>query len=137
MLRDMLLPEGGFASALDADTQGEEGLTYVWTPGQIRAALERRRPSAPSPTTASPSPATSRARTSCAPSGSRPGDLEGIRLALLGARARRPQPGRDDKAIACWNGLALAALAEAGWRLGQPDDWDAARGAARPSCWRR
>ena len=44
---------------------------------------------------------------------------------------RRPQPGRDDKAIASWNGLALAALAQGGWRLGRPDLLDAARECAR------
>ena len=48
------------------------------------------------------------------PQGPAPDNLESIRLKLLDARMLRPQPARDDKAIACWNGLALSALAEAG-----------------------
>ena len=108
----------------------------MWTPAQIRAALEP--------------PAAERAvayygvteagnfegANILRPAGPPPGDLEQIRLALLRARAQRPQPARDDKAIACWNGFALAALAEAGWRLGQPRTW-MLRGVAPPSCWRR
>ncbi len=107
LLREMLLPEGGFASAQDADTEGVEGLTYTWTReeweelgldpsllepfehgrGIVRGEL----------------PSDSKAR-------------------LLALRAERPQPFRDDKAIASWNGLTLAALAEAARRLDR-DDW--------------
>ena len=56
-------------------------------------------------------------------------DVE-LRERLLAARSRREPPFRDDKAIASWNGLALAALAEAGYRLERPDWLDAARGVA-------
>ena len=63
--------------------------------------------------------------------GAPPEDIAPIRSALLERRLQRPQPGRDDKAIACWNGLALAALAEGGWRLNRPDLLDAARDCAR------
>ena len=93
MLRDLALPEGGFASSQDADTDGVEGLTYTWTedegiPAELLRPFEHGR---------------SIIR----------GDLSPELLArLLEERSRRPQPGRDDKAIAAWNGLALASLAE-------------------------
>jgi uncharacterized protein len=108
MLRELLLPEGGFASAQDADTDGVEGLTFTWTEEEGVAAellepFEHGR---------------SIIR----------GELdEETRTRLLAIREQRPKPLRDDKAIASWNGLALAALAEAGWRLGRPDWVDAAR----------
>jgi uncharacterized protein len=108
MLRELLLPEGGFASAQDADTEGVEGLTFTWTADEgvreellqpfeegrsvIRGALsdeERRR--------------------------------------LFEIREQRPKPLRDDKAITAWNGLALAALAEAARRFERADYLDAAR----------
>jgi uncharacterized protein YyaL (SSP411 family) len=108
MLRELLLPEGGFASAHDADTEGVEGLTFTWTeeegaPAGLLEPFEHGR---------------SIIR----------GDLdEATRARLLEIREQRPKPLRDDKAIASWNGLALAALAEAGRRLGRPDWIDAAR----------
>ena len=108
LLRELRLPEGGFASAQDADTDGVEGLTFTWTPEEgvreellqpfehgrfiIRGELD---------------------------------DEERRRLFEL--REQRPKPARDDKAIAAWNGLALAALAEAGRRLERDDYLDAAR----------
>src|ERR687897_2068467 len=108
MLRELLLPEGGFASAQDADTDGIEGLTFTWTeeegaPAELLQPFEHGR---------------SILR----------GELdEETRAALLALREQRPKPLRDDKAIASWNGLALAALAEAGRRLDRPDWIDAAR----------
>jgi uncharacterized protein len=98
LLRDLALPDGGFASSQDADTDGVEGLTYTWTedegvPAELLQPFEHGR---------------SIIR----------GELDPeLRARLLEERSRRPQPGRDDKAIAAWNGLALAALAEAGRRL--------------------
>jgi uncharacterized protein YyaL (SSP411 family) len=98
LLRDLALPEGGFASSQDADTEGVEGLTYTWTeaegvPAELLRPFEHGR---------------SIVR----------GELDpGLKTRLLEERSDRPQPGRDDKAIAAWNGLTLAALAEAGRRL--------------------
>jgi uncharacterized protein YyaL (SSP411 family) len=108
LLRELRLPEGGFASAQDADTDGIEGLTFTWTPTEgvreellqpfehgrfiIRGKLD---------------------------------DEERRRLFEL--REQRAKPARDDKSIAAWNGLALAALAEAGRRLERDDYLDAAR----------
>ncbi len=132
LLRDMRLPEGGFASALDADTDGEEGTTYVWTPAQLREALgEEDARAAAALLRRRPTTATSRAATTVLRAqGPPPPGLDRIRSALLERRLRRPQPGRDDKAIASWNGLALAALAQGGWRLGRPDLLEAARECA-------
>ena len=130
LVREMRLPEGGFASAQDADTEGEEGLTYVWTPDEIRAVLG--------------SHAADRVirRLGVTAEGnfegksvlfladeSVPDDFE-ARRALLAARMLRPQPLRDDKAIASWNGLALAAFAEAGRRLRRSDYVGVARALA-------
>ncbi len=111
LLRDLALPGGGFASSQDADTEGVEGLTYTWTegdglPADLLRPFEHGR---------------SIVR----------GELDPeLRARLLEVRSRRPQPGRDEKVIAAWNGLALAALAEAGRRLDRRDLLDAARGCA-------
>jgi uncharacterized protein YyaL (SSP411 family) len=107
MLRELRLPEGGFASAQDADTDGVEGSTFTWTeedgvPPELLQPFEHGR---------------SIIR------GEVPDDL---RARLFDERERRLKPARDDKAIASWNGLALAALAEAGRRLDRADWIDAA-----------
>jgi uncharacterized protein YyaL (SSP411 family) len=106
MLRELALEEGGFASAQDADTEGVEGLTFTWTrddgvPDDLLEPFEHDR---------------------YVIRGEVPPEL---RAELLARRAERPQPLRDDKAIASWNGLAVAALAEAGRRLSR-DEWVAA-----------
>src|SRR3954467_2354459 len=130
MLRELLLPGGGFAAALDADTDGVEGLSYVWTPAQIRAALEPAEAERAIAYYGVTEQGNFEGANILRPAGRPPDNLEQIRLGLLRAREQRPQPARDDKAIACWNGFALAALAEAGWRLGQPAYLDAARRCA-------
>ncbi len=114
-LRELALPEGGLASAQDADTDGVEGLTYTWTEEEAAAVGLSRELLEPF----------EHGRFIVR------GELEPeLRARLLAERAARPQPFRDDKAVAAWNGLALAALAEAGYRL-QRDDWlQAARGLA-------
>jgi hypothetical protein len=115
LLREMLLPEGGLASAQDADTNGVEGLTYTWTEEEAEAVGLPRELLEPF----------EHGRLIVR------GELEPeLRARLLEERSRRPQPFRDDKVLASWNGLALAALAEAGYRL-ERDNWlDAARGVA-------
>jgi uncharacterized protein YyaL (SSP411 family) len=108
VLRELRLPEGGLASAQDADTDGVEGLTFTWTEEELEAVLGERHPEWLQPfedgrfVLRGEIPEEARAR-------------------LLAAREQRPQPLRDDKALAAWNGLALAALAEAGSRLGLKD----------------
>jgi uncharacterized protein YyaL (SSP411 family) len=120
LLRDLATLQGGFASALDADTEGEEGRTYVWTPEEIgpygaeifwvtdegtfehgKSVLQLLRD---------------------------PESEERFaheRERLLTLRSARPQPARDDKVVAAWNGLAISALAECGVLLDRPD-WVAA-----------
>ncbi len=111
MLRDLRLEEGGFASSQDADTNGAEGLTYTWAPGE-GASEELFEPFEDGRFILR-------------------GELdEGTRKRLLEIRSQRPQPGLDDKAIASWNGLALAALAEAGRRLRRDDLVDEAGAVA-------
>jgi uncharacterized protein YyaL (SSP411 family) len=106
LLREMRLESGGFASAQDADTEGVEGLTYTWTPEEwVGLGLD---PSLLEPF--------EHGRAIVR------GELDaGTKARLLALRAERPQPFRDDKAIASWNGLALAALAEAARRLDRPE----------------
>jgi hypothetical protein len=111
LLREMGVEGGGFASAQDADTDGVEGLTYTWTPEEWQAlGLD--------PALLEPF---EHGRTIVR------GTLDAAAKArLLAVRSERSQPFRDDKAIASWNGLALAALAEAARRLDRADWLDAA-----------
>ena len=132
LLRDLRTPEGGFASALDADTDGVEGLTYAWTPAQLVAVLgEDDAAWAASLLVVTPS-GTFEHGSSTLQLPVDPDDPERwarVRSALLDARNRRPQPARDDKVVTAWNGLAVLALAEAGAALGH-DAWVAAAGEA-------
>jgi hypothetical protein len=102
MVRELRLPSGGFASSQDADTEGVEGLTYTWTaeegaPPELLQPFEHGR---------------SIIR----------GEVDDeTRARLLRIREERPQPPLDDKVIASWNGLALAALAEGARRLERHD----------------
>ena len=135
-LREMRGPEGGFYSALDADSEGEEGRFYVWTPErdprgpaangagrEIDRLLRRHRggqlrgPQHPAP----------RRR---APTAPEPAGLAEARRALYEARAKRVWPGLDDKRLTSWNALTIAALAEAGAVLERDDYLDAARDCA-------
>jgi uncharacterized protein YyaL (SSP411 family) len=116
LLRQLLTAEGGFASALDADTEGVEGLTYVWTPDQLRDVLGADAAFAADAFTVTPD-GTFEHGASTLQLLRDPDDQEllaSVRTRLFEARLRRPQPARDDKVLASWNGLAIAALAEAG-----------------------
>ncbi len=133
MLREMRGPEGGFYSALDADSEGEEGRFYVWTPEEIRAVLgEAAEPvivhyGVTEQGNFEGSNVLHLARGAEAPE---PDGLAEARKALLEARAQRVWPGLDDKRISSWNALAIAALADAGAVLGRADYLDAARACA-------
>jgi len=146
-LREMRGPEGGFYSALDADSEGEEGRFYIWTPDQIRAVL--------SPTEAD--------TTNCinfstqqieklmqfygvveagnfegrsilhlagGADAGKPEALDEMRRTLYEARTKRIWPSLDDKRLASWNALLIAALAETGAVLGREDYLNAARACA-------
>ncbi|MDE1929995.1 MAG: thioredoxin domain-containing protein [Alphaproteobacteria bacterium] len=125
--REMRLPEGGFASSLDADSEHEEGKFYVWSADEIGALLGNRA-------------ARFNDVYDVTPAGNWEGHVIVNRLGhigwlgdaeeadfahdlgiLLAARAGRVRPGLDDKALADWNGLLIAALAEASAAFGRPE----------------
>ncbi|WP_300009126.1 thioredoxin domain-containing protein [Pseudonocardia sp.] len=128
LLRDLRTPEGGFASALDADTDGVEGLTYAWTPRQLREVLGDDDGAWAATLLSVTAEGTFEHGSSTLQLLADPDDAarwERVRADLLAARARRPQPACDDKVVSSWNGMAILALAEAGAGLGQPE-WVAA-----------
>ena len=138
LLRDLRTDEGGFASALDADTlidgQSIEGATYVWTPDQLVDVLGEE------------DGARAAELLEVTPEGTfehgastlqllrdpdEPAWWEDVRARLLAARDTRPQPALDGKVVTSWNGLAVAALADAGVTLQRPDLIEAASAAAQ------
>ncbi len=135
MLDDLRTPEGGFASALDADTNGVEGSTYVWTRGQLLDVLGIDEAQWAADLLIVTTAGTFEHGSSVLQLPDDASDDEGrwsrVRAALLDARRQRPQPGRDDKVVAAWNGLAIAALAEAGLLFDRPEFIDAAVSAAQ------
>jgi len=142
VLRDMTSPEGAFFSAEDADSEGEEGKFYVWTIDEARAVLSeedtslfvrlfgllpngnfveeatQEKTGANIPHLASPPPHQLAGR------------LEDIRARLFAAREQRVHPHKDDKILTDWNGLMIAALAQAARILNEPDFASAAGRAA-------
>jgi uncharacterized protein len=148
MLRELRMPEGGLAASQDADTEGEEGATFVWTAAEVRDVL--------GPDAALFSAAygvtdqgnwegrtiLSRMRGNrelAERFGIREDEVEqrlaAARAALHARRETRPQPARDDKVLAGWNGLAIAALADAARLMAEADataaaTWRAAAVAA-------
>ncbi|WP_415973414.1 thioredoxin domain-containing protein [Rhodococcus sp. 077-4] len=129
MLRELRTDNGCFASALDADTEGVEGLTYAWTPEQLTETLGFEDGVWAVGLFAVNSAGTFEAGMSVLQLPAEPEDYERfarVRSTLSAARATRPQPGRDDKVVTAWNGLAITALVEAGTGLGQPRWVDAA-----------
>jgi uncharacterized protein len=133
MLREMRGPEGGFYSALDADSEGEEGRFYVWTPAQIREALGEEADAVIAYYGVSEGGNFEGANIlhlAGGAAGRAPDRLEEARRALYEARAKRIWPGLDDKRLTSWNALAIAALAEAGAGLGRADYLAAARECA-------
>ena len=132
LVGDMRTPVGGFASALDADTDGVEGLTYVWTPAQLHDVLGGDADAA-AELFAVTQAGTFEHGASTLQLPHDPSDRPqwtDWRARLLAARDLRPQPARDDKVVTAWNGLAIAALAEAGALLDEPSYVDAAAACA-------
>ncbi|WP_377449262.1 thioredoxin domain-containing protein [Rhodococcoides fascians] len=129
MLGELRTANGCFASALDADTEGVEGLTYVWTPEQLVDTLGFEDGVWAAGLFAVNSAGTFEAGMSVLQLPAEPEDYDRfarIRNALSAARASRPQPGRDDKVVTAWNALAITALAEAGTGANEPTWVDAA-----------
>ncbi|WP_032369684.1 thioredoxin domain-containing protein [Rhodococcoides fascians] len=129
MLGELRTANGCFASALDADTEGVEGLTYVWTPEQLVDTLGFEDGVWAAGLFAVNSAGTFEAGMSVLQLPAEPEDYDRfarIRNALSAARASRPQPGRDDKVVTAWNALAVTALAEAGTGANEPTWVDAA-----------
>ncbi|MDP9799409.1 uncharacterized protein YyaL (SSP411 family) [Catenuloplanes nepalensis] len=119
LARDLLTDDGGYASALDADTDGVEGLTYAWTPDQLREVLGDSDGTwaadlfqvTPGGTFEHGSSVLVLARDIDDAAPEITARWRDVRKRLLAARAGRPQPARDDKIVAAWNGLAVTALA--------------------------
>ena len=124
MIAGLRTTDGGFAASVDADSDGAEGAFYVWTPAELNAALGPVDGAFATRAYGVTAAGTFEHGASVLQLRSDPEDgarLEAIRLTLLAARGRRSWPGRDDKVVAAWNGLAIAALAEAGLLLDRPD----------------
>ena len=145
ILREMAAPAGGFYSATDADSEGEEGKFFVWTIDEVRDALapiENRFPNAADMAieyfgmTAAgnfeganilhlpQAPDLAAAHFDMTPAAWQRA-LAAVKARLYAVRRRRVQPGLDDKILASWNGMMLASLAEAA-RVLQRDDYAAA-----------
>jgi uncharacterized protein YyaL (SSP411 family) len=151
VMRDLSSPEGGFYSAEDADSEGEEGKFYVWTMDELRALLGQdadrfaavygAREDGNFTDEASgeavranilhlPQPLDEAARRAGVSVDGLREALEANRQTLLAARARRVRPHLDDKVLADWNGLMIAALSRAGRALGRDDYIERAQKAA-------
>jgi uncharacterized protein YyaL (SSP411 family) len=133
-LREMRGPEGGFYSALDADSEGEEGRFYVWALEEMREVLgdECLAPIAEYYGAGEPGnfEGSNVLHLPGGAGGPEPPGLAQARAALLKAREKRVRPGLDDKRLTSWNALVIAALAEAGAVLRRPDYLEAAGACA-------
>ena len=130
-LREMRSPDGGFYSALDADSEGEEGRFYVWTADEVRELLGEDAEEVIPYWGLDAEPNFENANVlHVAGNGIDPDLLERARRNLYDARAQRVWPGRDDKQLAAWNALMVGALAETGAALGDQRYVDAARECA-------
>ena len=124
--RDLTSPQGAFFSAEDADSEGEEGRFYVWTPAQLEAVLGESdarlfaQHYGVTPQGNFEHGASILNRTRSAESDDVKARLERSRALLLVARATRPRPHLDDKVLTAWNGLMIAALAKGARALGDP-----------------
>jgi uncharacterized protein len=143
MVRELLTAEGGLSASLDADSDGAEGVYYVWTPAQLAevlgpddGAFAARAFGVTEAGTFEHGASVLQRLADQHPhqphiSGISPDErLSRIRGVLLTAREGRTRPARDDKVVAAWNGMAIGALAEAGVLFDRPDLVAAAGNAA-------
>jgi uncharacterized protein YyaL (SSP411 family) len=128
-LREMPGPEGGFMSALDADSEGEEGRFYVWSVDELRSVLGDDAEAAIAYFGATEGGNFEGANI-LTRGPAEPGGLAAMRERLYAARAARVWPGLDDKRLTSWNALMISALADAGAVLERPDYLDAAAACA-------
>jgi uncharacterized protein len=138
VLREMRGPEGGFYSALDADSEGLEGRFYVWTPAELRNALGEDADTAKAwlgvteqgnfqdPHRPQPGWNVLTDRAGAGGQALERETRERIRRRLLEAREQRERPALDDKRLTSWNALMVSALADAGAALGEQRYLDAA-----------
>jgi uncharacterized protein len=129
LLGELRTPEGGFASALDADSEGAEGTFYVWTPQQLVDVLGPDDGAWAARLLSVTDAGTFEHGTSTLQLREDPDDLErwfDCRRRLRQARDQRERPARDDKVVAAWNGLAISGLCVAGTRMGRPGYVEAA-----------
>jgi uncharacterized protein YyaL (SSP411 family) len=145
VLRDMTSPEGGIYSAEDADSEGEEGLFYVWTPGEVKAVLgdaagdrfcafygvtEAGNFEGGKSILHIESPLEVFAERTGADAEALAGFLDEGRRALFAAREKRVHPFKDDKVLTAWNGLMISALSFGAQVLDEPRYGAAAERAA-------
>jgi len=152
-MREMQSPEGGFYSSLDADSEGEEGRYYVWTPQQVRTLLDDDQYAAFSPRYGLDREANfeehwhlyaaKNAADIAAAIGKDEREIDRLvdqaRRALWTARETRVRPGRDDKVLTSWNALMIRGMAVAARTFGRTDCLQSARRAAdfiRSRLWR-
>jgi len=126
LVRELGTAEGGFASALDADSEGVEGRHYVWTPSQLADVLGPDDASWAAQVFAVTDAGTFEHGSSTLqlphdPEGPGAPRLDDVRRRLLAAREERVRPARDDKVVAAWNGLAISGLCDAGRLLGREE----------------
>jgi uncharacterized protein YyaL (SSP411 family) len=136
--REMTDADGGFYSTQDADSEGEEGKFFVWTPAQVDAACgsdvdaarvakaafdvtgDGNFEESGATVLATPAPLVEVARALSLPLEVAEAALDRARRMMFEARELRPRPFRDEKILASWNGLMAGALASAGAALGEP-----------------
>lgn len=144
VMREMQAPEGGYYSSLDADSEGEEGKYYVWTPQEVRSLLTADEYAVVERHYGLDRPANFEGRHWHLHVAKAPEEvaallertpeqcqvlLSAARAKLLAARERRVRPGRDEKVLTSWNALMIAGMAHAGRLLDRPDWLDSARRA--------
>jgi len=139
----MLAPNGGFYSTRDADSEGEEGLYYVWTPDEVKALLPAEQYALIARYLGLDESANFEGKWHFTVRETRQAiandtgqsldevsaQVDAARMTLLEARDKRVPPGRDEKQLTSWNALAIRGLAIAGNALERDDLIDAAAGA--------
>jgi uncharacterized protein YyaL (SSP411 family) len=145
VLREMTSPEGGFYSTQDADSEGEEGKFFLWTPSEVEEVLGDARLAKiaeqyfditsegnfeDSNILHRTMEIADAARVFSMPADDVAAAIDEIKRKLFAAREKRIKPGRDEKVLAAWNGMMISALAEAYRALHEPRYLDAARKAA-------